>query len=55
MSKPVAVDGDTQVKTSTKHIDADKDNAGSWSLVSHNITKGTKVSVNGKFAVPQHH
>ena len=49
MSKPVAVDGDTQVKTSTKHIAADKDNAGSWSLVTSNVTKGTKVSENGKF------
>jgi hypothetical protein len=49
MAKPVAVDGDTQFKTSSKHISADTDNAGSWSLVNSNVTKGTKVSVGGKF------
>jgi hypothetical protein len=49
MTKAVAVDGDTQVKTSTKKLSADTNNTGSWALVTSSVTKGQKCSVSGKF------
>jgi hypothetical protein len=48
MPKPVAVDGDTQVETSTKKQDADANKTGRWTLVSSSVTRGSKVSVGGK-------
>lgn len=50
MSKPVAVDGDTQAKTSQKKHPADTNSTGQWSLIqsSVTVTKGSKVSVNAK-------
>jgi hypothetical protein len=49
MAKPVAVDGDTQFKTSTNNHPSDINKTGAWSLVTSNATKGQRVSVNGKF------
>jgi hypothetical protein len=48
MPKPVAVDGDTQVKTSTKKLSADVNQTGAWTLVSKNVTKGQMCSAGGK-------
>lgn len=48
MSKPVAVDGDTQAKTSQKKHPADTNSTGQWSLTQSSVTKGSKVSVNAK-------
>ena len=48
MTKPVAVDGDTQVKTSTAKLPADSNQTGSWQLVTSNVMTGTKCSVKGK-------
>ncbi len=48
MPKPVAVDGDTQVETSTAKFQADSNQTGSWQLVTSNVVQGKKVSVKGK-------
>ncbi|HEX7837650.1 MAG TPA: hypothetical protein VF469_09320 [Kofleriaceae bacterium] len=48
MPKPVAVDGDTQVKTSSKTHDTDTNKSGQWTLVTSSVTRGNKVSVNAK-------
>lgn len=48
MTKPVAVNGDTQVKTSTAKLPADSNQTGSWQLVTSNVIKGRKISVGGK-------
>ena len=37
MPKPVAVDGDTQVETSTAKFQADSNQTGSWQLVTSNV------------------
>lgn len=48
MPTPVAVDGDTQVETSTAHVPADSNQTGAWQLVTFTVVKGQKLSVNGK-------
>ncbi|TMQ07441.1 MAG: hypothetical protein E6J90_05275 [Deltaproteobacteria bacterium] len=48
MPKPVAVDGDTQVKTSSKKHSSDTNSAGKWQLVSSSVTQGSKLSVAAK-------
>ena len=48
MPKPVAVDGDTQVETSTSKFQADSNQTGSWQLVTSSVMKGQKLSVDGK-------
>lgn len=48
MPKPVAVDGDTQVETSTAKLQADANQTGSWQLVLSTIMPGQKLSVKGK-------
>ncbi len=49
MPTPVAVDGDTQVETSTAKAQADANQSGSWQLLMSNVVTGTKLSVDGKF------
>ena len=48
MPKPVAVDGDTQVETSTAKVQADSNQTGSWQLVTSSVVQGKKLSVEGK-------
>ncbi len=48
MPTAVAVEGDTQVETSTAKLQADTNQTGSWSLVTSSVVAGTKVSVKGK-------
>jgi hypothetical protein len=48
MSKPVAVDGDTQVQTSGVQHSTDGNKTGKWQLVTSQVTKGSKCSVGGK-------
>jgi hypothetical protein len=48
MAKRVAVDGDTQVETSTAKIQADLNQTGSWQLIASHVTTGQKLSVHGK-------
>ncbi|HFE47536.1 MAG TPA: hypothetical protein ENJ18_18955 [Nannocystis exedens] len=49
MPKPVAVEGDTAVETSTAKLQADTNQTGSWQLLmSNNVLRGAKVSVGGK-------
>lgn len=49
MTRPIAVDGDTQIETSTAKHPSDGNQNGKWEQVSFTVTKGDKVSVNGKF------
>jgi len=46
--KPVAVEGDTTVETSTKKLQADSNQTGSWQLVTSQVLTGMKVGVSGK-------
>lgn len=48
MSKAVAIEGDTQEVTSTAKHPADTDSKGSWSPGTLVVTRGEKVTVNGK-------
>lgn len=48
MPTPVAVDGDTKFETSTANVEADTDNAGSWSLTSSSVTLAQTLSVTNK-------
>jgi hypothetical protein len=48
MPKPVAVDGDAQVETSTAKVQADSNQTGSWQLVTSSVVQGQKLSVSGK-------
>ena len=48
MPKPVAVDGDTTIETSTAKLAGDSNQTGQWQLMSSNIQKGQKLSVEGK-------
>jgi hypothetical protein len=48
MSKPVAVDGDTQVQTSSKKLSADSNQTGQWTLLVSQIMKGSKCKGGGK-------
>jgi hypothetical protein len=48
MSKAVAVEGDTQVETSTAKLPADTGGSGSWQPGTLAVTTGETISVNGK-------
>lgn len=48
MPKPVAVDGDTHIETSTAKVQADSNQTGSWQLVTSSVVQGQKLSVSGK-------
>jgi len=48
MTKPIAVDGDTQIETSSSKHPLDANHSGQWKKVTFTVTKGDKVSVNGK-------
>ncbi|HGG57903.1 MAG TPA: hypothetical protein ENK31_08930 [Nannocystis exedens] len=48
MPKPVAVEGDTAVETSTAKLQADTNQTGSWQLLMSNVLTGAKISVGGK-------
>ena len=48
MPKPVAVEGDTAVETSTAKLQADTNQTGSWQLLVSIVLTGPKVSVGGK-------
>ncbi len=48
MPKPVAVNGDTKVETSTAKHQADTNQTGSWQLIKFTVLKGGKVCVQDK-------
>ncbi len=48
MPKPIAVDGDTKVETSTANVAEDSNKTGRWQLSNSNVVKGRMLSVDGK-------